>query len=158
MFLPSVHRQKHTSPHQTTQQQWLHGYSGAPPMHSVLGKIRAKTRVTRQATSFFFACCGSHHMGLRASAGPFMSAFHFISFSFVFLSWVLSKTKRALYCYRVSLNLVISRASAPGFFPVNVRMRKVFPGNKISVWATSQSCRWLLCIDCEGCNSPPTMH
>lgn len=83
---------KHTSPHQTTQQQWLHGYSGAPPSQRTFGKISAKTRVTRQATRIFFACCSSYHMGLEDHNG--LSILAFLPFFFVFSSWFLSKQSR----------------------------------------------------------------
>lgn len=42
-----------TIPRRTTQQLWLHGYSGAPPSQRMFEKIRVETRVTRQATRFF---------------------------------------------------------------------------------------------------------
>lgn len=87
-----------------------------------------------------------------------MLAFHDFFFLLCFFILALQQTKQALYCFCVVGNLVGSWAGAKGFFPMNVHMRKVFPGNQISVWATSLSWRWLLCIGCEGGNVPPTLY
>lgn len=53
-FYLYTRKSKHTSPHQTTQQHWLHSYSGAPPIHSMLKKIRVKTESQGRPQVFLF--------------------------------------------------------------------------------------------------------
>lgn len=124
-------------------------------MHSMLREIRVKSRVTRQASTFFFLSFFvvwliSH--GIRVEHWPFHLAFVSILSLFLFKSWIFWEQSRLC---NVCCNKFCSLAALALKDFTHLCRTKVSPGNHISAWTTCLLCRWFLCIVCQSGDIPP---
>lgn len=94
-----LHSQKPKhKPYQATQQQWRHGYFGAPPQYA--GENKGENKSHKAGRKFFFLPFPVMWLITHGIKKDSTGLFHlFICFFFfILVSW---QTKQALYCYHI---------------------------------------------------------